>query len=384
MLPDTQAQIQKIIRSLEATLKLEYPHHLLVRQREALVSFLGIPCNNFHRLQSDYSLLDGERKALLQPIADWYDTNVKSNVVHFPDVIQGSINRIRTLAGVWAHGVKNINTVEVLMAFTFDWGLLREYEALLRRTLVRTERSQISSLPSRAKTSEGGESTAPPVTSDTNLADASGEQGDVLETLHDAVFRRQGDVWLIRFSGATVQLRDSKGLRYIARLLSCPGTAVLAVELASEDQAGPSGRSSRLEAISEVVADGDVKIKPQFEAGCELADGRTLREVNERMRTLAALGRKAEELGDEAQKTKCDEETRELARYLDGAAGLRGRPRTFSDASDRARKAVGNRIRLAMNRLMEVHPTLARHLGKALKTGRTCSYSPDEPVRWDL
>jgi hypothetical protein len=49
----------------------------------------------------------------------------------------------------------------------------------------------------------------------------------------DRVFRRDGEVWTLRYSGREVRLRDSKGLRDLHALLTRPGTAVAALDLAA-------------------------------------------------------------------------------------------------------------------------------------------------------
>jgi hypothetical protein len=46
------------------------------------------------------------------------------------------------------------------------------------------------------------------------------------------VFRREGHFWTLAYTGTLVQLRDSKGLRDIARLLECAGGKLHVVELA--------------------------------------------------------------------------------------------------------------------------------------------------------
>jgi hypothetical protein len=46
------------------------------------------------------------------------------------------------------------------------------------------------------------------------------------------IFRREGEYWTIVYEGTLFRLRDSKGLRYLAYLLSHPGERVPAAELA--------------------------------------------------------------------------------------------------------------------------------------------------------
>ena len=49
---------------------------------------------------------------------------------------------------------------------------------------------------------------------------------------------------------------------------------------------------------------------------------------------------------------------------------------------ERMRKAVTNRIHEAIERIAERHSSLGRHLRNAIRTGFSCSYSPDSPVTW--
>jgi hypothetical protein len=42
------------------------------------------------------------------------------------------------------------------------------------------------------------------------------------------------------------------------------------------------------------------------------------------------------------------------------------------------------RIRAALRRIDAVHPQLARHLLRSVRTGTFCSYEPEEPVDWRL
>jgi hypothetical protein len=53
----------------------------------------------------------------------------------------------------------------------------------------------------------------------------------------DSVFRRDGEYWTIAYAGAVVRLRDSRGLQYLAQLLSRPGERVASADL--QAAAGP-------------------------------------------------------------------------------------------------------------------------------------------------
>jgi hypothetical protein len=65
-----------------------------------------------------------------------------------------------------------------------------------------------------------------------------------------------------------------------------------------------------------------------------------------------------------------------------GAVDRAGGARRLGDASERARKAVSERIRDTLRRLDRRHPTLARHLRASVSTGTTCRYQPSANTSW--
>ncbi len=72
-------------------------------------------------------------------------------------------------------------------------------------------------------------------------------------------------------------------------------------------------------------------------------------------------------------------------RELAGAFGLGGRGRRAASPIERARKAVASRIRFSVGHIARLHPALAEHLRRYVRTGTVCTYVvPDEPVRWIL
>jgi hypothetical protein len=55
-----------------------------------------------------------------------------------------------------------------------------------------------------------------------------------------------------------------------------------------------------------------------------------------------------------------------------------------ADPSERAGKAVANRIRDVLARVNVAHPSLGRHLRNSVRTGTFCSYQPERPTAWNL
>ena len=90
----------------------------------------------------------------------------------------------------------------------------------------------------------------------------------------------------------------------------------------------------------------------------------------------------AEENADLGQLERLRAERSMLAAELAGALGLGGRARFAGDPAERARKAVTMRIRAAISAVAAQDDALARHLGNAIRTGRLCSYQPEETVSW--
>jgi hypothetical protein len=87
---------------------------------------------------------------------------------------------------------------------------------------------------------------------------------------------------------------------------------------------------------------------------------------------------------DDRRAATLDHERQALIDELRRATGLGGRSRRLGDASERARKAVSERIRDTLRRLDRRHPPLARHLRASVSTGTTCRYQPPTDTTWAL
>jgi len=70
---------------------------------------------------------------------------------------------------------------------------------------------------------------------------------------------------------------------------------------------------------------------------------------------------------------------RELAR----AYGLGGRDRAAGSVAERARMRATKAIRAAIDRIRPHDSKLAEHLGRSVRTGTFCVYSPDPAARVD-
>jgi len=193
----------------------------------------------------------------------------------------------------------------------------------------------------------------------------------------DNVFRREGDYWSVVFDGHTARLRDSKGLRYLARLLADPGREIHVLGLVALERGGPDAATGSAEPGLELAGAGD--------AG-ELLDERARAAYRRRLAEIDEDVEEAQAVGDLHRAAQADAERDILVRELARAVGLGGRERRAGSASERARSAVTRAVRHAVARIGEHNSPLGAHLDRAVRTGTYCAYLPDPraPVAWKL
>jgi hypothetical protein len=173
-----------------------------------------------------------------------------------------------------------------------------------------------------------------------------------------AVFRRAGEVWEVEYANHAAHLRPSKGLDDLARLLAQPGREIHCLELAG----------------AAVV---------QSSTG-EVIDASARRAYEQRVRDLQADIDEAEADHDLARAERARVELDLLVDQLTAALGLGRKARRSGETSERTRSAVTQRVRVAIRRIDEAHPRLARHLDASVRTGTYCVYQPEESVHWLL
>jgi hypothetical protein len=180
------------------------------------------------------------------------------------------------------------------------------------------------------------------------------------EVTHANVFRRDGELWLVGLGGRSNRIKDSKGVADIAHLLARPGSEVHVLDLVTP---GPTLRS---------------------DAPGPAIDESARRQYRDRLLELEIELDEADEHADIARSEGLQAERDALLAELSGAYGLGGRARRRSDSTERARSAVTQRIRVAINRIERVDPELGGHLRRSIRTGTFCSYAPERPTSWQL
>ncbi|MDQ2960089.1 MAG: hypothetical protein M3R48_03435 [Candidatus Dormibacteraeota bacterium] len=181
-------------------------------------------------------------------------------------------------------------------------------------------------------------------------------------------FIREGAFWSLAYAGTVVRVKDSKGMRDLAKLIAARGQSLAAVDLVSggsERTGASAGRGLRIEGdVGEVL---DAEARAQYRA--------RLVELEEEVRDADACN-------DPHRASRARDERSFLLSELGAAVGLAGRPRVALDPAERARKAVAWRVRDSISHIEAAQPLLGRHLRRSVRTGSFCVYDPDQPTEW--
>ncbi|HVL04928.1 MAG TPA: hypothetical protein VM388_03015 [Acidimicrobiales bacterium] len=148
------------------------------------------------------------------------------------------------------------------------------------------------------------------------------------------VFRRAGAGWALAFDGQVAEVAGGPGLGHIAELLA------------------GAGRPAHVVDLVEAGADLDIEYR----------------------RRLAELAGRAAAAADPLVAAVARAEADVLCAEL---------PAGHDDAGDRARRLAALRIRVAIDDVEVVLPSLAHHLRRSIRTGTFCHYEPDGPARWE-
>jgi tetratricopeptide (TPR) repeat protein len=197
-----------------------------------------------------------------------------------------------------------------------------------------------------------------------------------MPTASSSVFRREGEYWSVAYESDAFRLKDSKGLRYLARLLREPGRELHALDLIAGERA--AGRVDR-------IAEPGLAPSPLVDAG-EILDAQAKAAYRRRLEELEVELDEARAFGDPERAARAEEERDFLVRELAGAIGLGGRDRRMGSPSERARVSVTRAIRSALARIDEHSSALGDHLERTIRTGTFCSYGPDPraPINWQI
>lgn len=171
-------------------------------------------------------------------------------------------------------------------------------------------------------------------------------------------FTRKGELWEVNFLGANVLMKDTKGLNDILKLITDPEKEIHCSELMGSVLDEKDAASTL-----------DQKAKLQYQ---------------ERIRDLQEEIREAEEMNNQGLVSSLNDEYEKLIEHLSHSLGLAGKARQVGSSVEKARSAVTWRIRSTIKKIEKLHPDLAKHLSKSIKTGTFCSYNPEIQIKWTI
>jgi RNA processing factor Prp31 len=111
-------------------------------------------------------------------------------------------------------------------------------------------------------------------------------------------------------------------------------------------------------------------------------DDKAKREYRNQIRKLQEEIDEAEQMNDSERVASLRECLDQILDHLSSTTDIYGRPRKLGSATEKTRSAVTWRIRNAIKKIAQVHPTLGAHLTNSIKTGTYCCYSPEKPFQW--
>ncbi|MFO7761687.1 MAG: hypothetical protein R6V20_08770 [Desulfobia sp.] len=192
--------------------------------------------------------------------------------------------------------------------------------------------------------------------------------GDISE---ENIFRKEGQVWKIKYNGLTKLLTHSKGLFYISYLLGSPFQHFHVTELVK-------------------AAEGSDREILSTSSG-EISDKETIQNYRYRLSEiqseLAEIEREEEEgntisIEDQLRRNELLEEKSALRKQLKEAVGfgyqLKKNPNEISKQANAVSMAIGR----SLNVIKDEHPTLWQHLYNIIDRGEYLSYTPETNTSW--
>jgi tetratricopeptide (TPR) repeat protein len=182
---------------------------------------------------------------------------------------------------------------------------------------------------------------------------------------------REGEYWSVMCGDATIRLRDTKGLRYLAVLATHPEAEFHAVDLVA------AGDRARAVAVrSEADGPDDLEAAAGLGDAGEVLDAPAKAAYRERLEALRGELEEAESFNDPERAANAREEIEFVARELSAAVGLGGRDRRAASSGERARVNVTRSIRAVLKRIADEEPVLGRLLDDSVRTGTYCAFCP--------
>ena len=177
-------------------------------------------------------------------------------------------------------------------------------------------------------------------------------------------FRKKGDMWVIRFAGEDMYLKDSVGLRCIGQLLAKPNDPVFVSDL-------------------KMIIDGqNPQNLPAPTASGEVVDREYLKDIARKYLELEAEYEAAKETGELALAKEIQEEMAKLMAIIKEAKGFGGRIKEANEKLNSIRISIYQAISRTLESIKIELPNCFSHLEPRIATGFILNYLPDKMVSW--
>lgn len=163
---------------------------------------------------------------------------------------------------------------------------------------------------------------------------------------------REGELYRLVQGARSARIRATRGAELLARLVAAPGQEIHVLALAADDNVTLESSSG------------------------EALDRQALQQYRARLADIHAETEQANADADLGRVQALQREKAALERELSRAFGLGGKARHSGSSTERARVNVQRRLKDALERVAEASPELGAWLGRAVRTGTYCSFSP--------
>jgi hypothetical protein len=236
---------------------------------------------------------------------------------------------------------------------------LEHYKSKAASRVLQTIRSSATSEPSVAS---GGT--------------AQSTEGTIAVARGERQFRETGETWHVQFNHTSVSVKHRIGMTYIAHLLRSPDRSFGCVDL----QAAEGGNFHRCPQLDETDR---ADLHPAGFDEDEILDGIARKQCRDRLDSIEKDLREVGLNHDPGRHERLTKERDAITNQLKAATGLNGRPRTFTNDAEKARKAVSGAINDALKAIGKHHPEVATHLNDRIERGASCRYIGDG-IEWEI
>lgn len=169
------------------------------------------------------------------------------------------------------------------------------------------------------------------------------------------IFLKENATWKIVYENSTAIIPEVKGFYDLQKLIRQPREILHCAELMG------------------------IGLEVQ---GDEMIDEKARKQYKERILNIQDELEEAELVSDFARLETLQEEYDSILDMISKSIDHKGRIRRTGNTHEKARSAITWRIRSAIARIEQFHPSLGTHFSNAVKTGTLCTYKPDKEIIW--